>query len=324
MNEREYFRRVKFSDELKETIRPIFEFFEPFVDNEKENHYSDNNEIEHINKDDYDKKQIEEYYEMLRTKEILESVNRLKKEVLKIRKNPIIRKLVNSLHTNIFQFMTESRYRTKIKWKKLLVSYKNATRVFFQDPKILQRLQSDPDESPYNLILAIGLVNIEEDNIKVKDEIDEIDEIYNKNVPKNDVVFPVYGCSTNILKALLDSFPKIKILHLAGHTKKRKNGEVCLSLVDSILTFNKFSHWINKHNFQFSFYNCCSSDQFVTNTTNINSKKIILHRDEVNSMVAFNYSKNIYLSLSAGKTYDEAWNIAKINTNEKPLKYVFK
>lgn len=108
--EKETFRERLKRPELEEVILPIFDFFEPFIHQESkfiEN--EDENQPDEV---------VLKYYQMLVEQEIRESISILRKKVSS-KDNVVVRSFVLSLQQNTIQFLTNEKYRTRVKWKKI-------------------------------------------------------------------------------------------------------------------------------------------------------------------------------------------------------------
>ncbi|HFU3943037.1 TPA: hypothetical protein ACGO2T_001990 [Streptococcus suis] len=117
--EKETYRERLNSPEFEEVILPIFDFFEPFIHQElKFNESEDKN---------YSEESVLEYYKMLVEQNIRESISVLRKKVSS-EDYVAMRSFVLSLQQNTIQFLTNEKYRSKVKWKKILNSYINVSR----------------------------------------------------------------------------------------------------------------------------------------------------------------------------------------------------
>lgn len=199
-------------------------------------------------------------------------------------------------------------------------SYINVSRIFLENEKI-QLLQSGVPVEFEQIILAMSLIDSQEDNIKANDEIQNICDLFTNN--PNVIVVPIHGCSTDVFRTILDRFPILNIIHLAGHTDTKTNGEVLLSFVDSNMTFKKFSNWISNRRFHCSFLNCCSTAEFVSNLDSLYSDCSILHSGQVESTVAYEFAKHFYTVISRDGYCNLAWEVAIKNCTEEPLNYIY-
>ena len=308
--EKETFRERLKSPEFEAVILPIFDFFEPFIHQE-----SKFNESEDENDSD---ESVLKYYQMLVEQNIRESISVLRKKVSS-KDYVAMRSFVLSLQQNTVQFLTNEKYRTKVKWKKISNSYINVSRIFLENEK-LQLLQDGFPGAGQQVVLAMSLIDLQEDNIKANDEIQNICDLF-ANDP-NVIVFPIHGCSTDVFRTILDRFPVLNIIHLAGHTYTKPNGEILLSFVDSNMTFIKFSNWISNHRFYCSFLNCCSTLEFALYSRLQNSNFSIFHRGKVESSIAYEFSEHFYKVISSSGDFNHAWQLAVANCTEVPLNYV--
>ena len=309
--EKETFRERLKSPELEEVILPIFDFFEPFIHQESkfiEN--EDENQPDEV---------VSKYYQMLVEQEIRESISVLRKKVSS-KDNVVVRSFVLSLQQNTIQFLTNEKYRSRVKWKKILNSYINVSRIFLEKEKI-QLLQDGFPVEGQQIVLAMSLIDPQDDNIKANDEIQNICDLFTNN--PNVIVVPIHGCSTDVFRTILDRFPLLNIIHLAGHTYTKPNGEILLSFVDSKMTFIKFRNWISNHRFSCSFLNCCSSLEFTLGSSLQNSNFSILHSGQVVSSIAYDFAEHFYTVISSDGDCNLAWEVAIENCTEEPLNYIY-
>ncbi|QTU82555.1 hypothetical protein J7S27_04375 [Carnobacteriaceae bacterium zg-C25] len=309
--EKETYRERLNSPEFEEVILPIFDFFEPFIHQElKFNESEDKNYLE---------ESVLEYYQMLVEQNIRESISVLRKKVSS-EDYVAMRSFVLSLQQNTIQFLTNEKYRSRVKWKKILNSYINVSRIFLEKEKI-QLLQDGFPVEGQQIVLAMSLIDPQDDNIKANDEIQNICDLFTNN--PNVIVVPIHGCSTDVFRTILDRLPILNIIHLAGHTDTKTNGEVLLSFVDSNMTFKKFSNWISNRRFRCSFLNCCSTAEFVSNLDSLYSDCSILHSGQVVSSIAFDFSEHFYTVISSGGDFNAAWQAAVKNCTESPFNYLY-
>ncbi|MCK3881661.1 hypothetical protein HCC13_04655 [Streptococcus suis] len=309
--EKETYRERLNSPDFEEVILPVFDFFEPFIHQElKFNESEDKN---------YSEESVLEYYQMLVEQNIRESISVLRKKVSS-EDYVAMRSFVLSLQQNTIQFLTNEKYRSRVKWKKILNSYINVSRIFLEKEKI-QLLQDGFPVEGQQIVLAMSLIDLQDDNIKANDEIQNICNLF-KNDP-NVIVVPIHGCSTDVFRTILDRFPLLNIIHLAGHTYTKPNGEILLTFVDSNMTFIKFRNWISNHRFSCSFLNCCSSLEFALGSRLQNSNFSILHRGQVVSSIAYDFSEHFYTVISSGGDFNGAWQAAVKNCTESPFNYLY-
>ena len=301
--EKETYRQRLKSSEFEEVITPIFDFFEPFI-NQKSKFKENINE-------NYNDEEILYYYNKLIEKNIGVSISALRKKV-STEKYVAMRSFVLSLQRNTTQFLSNKKYRSRVKWKKILNSYINVSRFVLENEKI-QRLRDGFPDVGQQLVVAMSLIDLKEDDIKANDEIQKICDLFKDN--PNVIVVPIHG-------TILDRFPTLSMIHLAGHTYQNSRGQVLLRFVDSNMTFVRFSNFISNYSFHCSFLNCCSTSEFVSDSYLLNSEHYILHRGKVSSTVAYDFAQNFYTVISSGGVLDHAWNLAVLNCNENPLNYL--
>ncbi|HEM5964280.1 TPA: hypothetical protein U2B31_002007 [Streptococcus suis] len=306
--EEDIFRRKLKNPAIEETIMPIFDFFEQYIDSK-----SNSQENEKVYSDD----EILTIYEMLVEQKILDKISSLRSKISSD-SYTVAKSFVLSFQQNTSQFVASEKFRSRVKWKKILNSYVNVSRILLEGEK-LQSLLAGLHENQ-RLILAMSLIDPQDDKIKADAEIQRICELFESD--PDIIVIPIHGCTTNVFKTILEKIPRINMLHLAGHTCTNSRGEVLMSFVDSNMTFGKYSNWISSHIFEVSFYNCCSTLEFVRNHYSLNSMRKILHSGKVGSQVAYNFSEDFYSSISAGQDFNMAWSTASGNCNESPMNYL--
>ena len=308
--EKETYRQRLKSSEFEEVITPIFDFFEPFINQEPKFKESVN--------ENYNDEEILNYYNMLIEQNIEVRISALRKKV-STEKYVAMRSFVLSLQQNTTQFLSNEKYRSRVKWKKILNSYINVSRFVLEYEKIQLLWDGFPDVSQ-QLVVAMSLIDLKEDDIKANDEIEKICDLFKDN--PNVIVVPIHGCSTDVFRTILDRFPTLSMIHLAGHTCQNSRGQVLLSFVDSNMTFMRFCNFISNYSFHCSFLNCCSTSEFVSDSYLLNSEHYILHRGEVSSTVAYDFAQNFYTVISSGGDLDYAWDLAVSNCNENPMNYL--
>ncbi|MGH1977575.1 hypothetical protein [Rothia sp. L_38] len=229
-----------------------------------------------------------------------------------------MRSFVLSLHQNTIQFLTNEKCRSRVKWKKLLNSYIDVSR-FFRKRKI-QLLQDGFPVEGQQIVLAMRLIDPQDDNIKADDKIQNICNLF-MNDPTI-IVVPIHGCSTDVFRTILDRFPLLNIIRLVGHIYTKPNGEILLSFVDSNMIFIKFRNWISNHRFSCSFLNCRSSLEFALGSPLQKSNFSILHSGQVVSSIAYDFSEHFYTVISSGGDFKGAWQAAVKNCTESPFNYL--
>lgn len=306
--------------ELKETVTPIFRFFEPNV-NKKLNKPSDN-EMETTFDDLHDEKQDESYLFEYRKKmidnKINEKISSLRKQV-RTKNYDVLESLVISLQTNTNQFMMKDKYITSKKMKKILYSYINMTRIMPNIEK-LEAIRKGADKIT-KVLLGLSLVDINNDTIRANDEVDSITKIMQNNLYY--VVLPMHGCTVTIFETILKKFPNIDIIHVTGHgiiTKK----DIQLKFVGNTVKYSGFKNLTKKHQFSLAFLNCCYTLEFTGGFKISNTSYSILHEDKVYVQASYSFAENFYTMFNYNQHIVKSWDCAVQNCNENPLKYTLK
>lgn len=297
MSEEKYFSYFK-DKELKSAIKPLYDFFETYIS-------KDDSETE-------DKKQkegeLEQYVTALEKSDILNHVlklRRLTKQYL------TLQPFILSLQINIQQFRSKNRERSLVKWKKILLSYINVSRILLNVDDIEKILSN---VSSKKLIVALGTIDIKKDNIKVNEEIEKVWDTFKDS--DNYTVLAIFGCTINIFSIVLKMFPRISILHLAGHGLKQQNtGEISLPFVNSDIKFNKFNDYISRHQFMLVFLNACYSLKFSNNGKITQSVYSILHKGQIGPNTAVDFSYHFYSYFEYSNNIQKSFSNAKNGSN---------
>ena len=231
----------------------------------------------------------------------------------------ILRSYCNSLYTNIRNFIKEDNDEKQIKiWRVLLLSYINLSRLIVDDDKI-QRFLLQPNNSQ-KIILCVSTIKLDEDDIKVNEEIAHIQELINEHPNTSYLVLPIHGCSFDQFKNRIKSY-RITHVHIAGHTINSKTIKIQFS--DSGVKFSTFHKYVNEYNrhFEVLFLNCCSTYEYIERTPFPFSDISICHETEVNGITAYDASHAFYTNLFNDIPAEESWNAVR-NSIEDNLYHI--
>lgn len=299
MQEQEYIRLIE-NNILKEHIMPIYNAFEKYIENE------------------IDYSSISVFNEVLTIVQN-ESLGFHLSEIRKVsskEKSSIMKTYVASMQRNIADYKKVSNSSISVrtgKLKKLLCSYINVSRYVIDYEKLEQIISAGPRNGE-KIILAIGLVSIEDDDIKVNDEINYmVDSVRNS---ANYFVIPIYGCSTNVFSRILQKV-NADIVHIAGHGIAFGRKKV-ICFTDSNMTYSKLCEKIASRK-DLIFLNCCNTYEFVNNTSIPIATKTIVHEREVDAYIALQFSRSFYEHLWISGDVNQSWNVAR--NVENPLLY---
>ncbi len=214
-----------------------------------------------------------------------------------------------SLFENVRQFIdmrnTGDFDKLIQKWKKVLLSYINLSRLIVDDHKI-QRALSIQDAS-INIILCISTIHIENDDVKVNKEVANIQDTINQNPNEAFLVIPIHGCSFEMFEKQIQRY-NITHIHIAGHSSASK-----IEFSDNGVTYKKLRNHIEKLNrhFKLLFLNCCFTFEYLNELPFLYSDKSICHEAELNGTTAYDVSHIFYTNLFQGSSIDEAWSMVQ-------------
>lgn len=224
-----------------------------------------------------------------------------------------------SLFQNVQQFIrmvnSEDFNKLKQKWKKVLLSYINLSRLIVDDDKI-QRALSDQDAT-IKIILCVSTIHIENDDVRVNKEVANIQDIINQNPNDAFLVIPIHGCSFEMFENQIKRY-NITHIHIAGHSSTSK-----IEFSDNGVTYKKLQNHIEKLNrhFELLFLNCCFSFEYIKELPFPYSDKSICHETELNGTTAYDASDIFYTHMFQGNSIDEAWTMVQ-NSIEDNLYHV--
>lgn len=286
MTENEYYNLLE-GNKFKDNMIHIFNFFEPYCDAYKEMNINELNEV----RQNMRKKNINIYVKDLGGDFHKNSVS-------------IMKPYINSLSQNVNHFMgNKTNNITNVKWKKILYSYINVSRAIIDIEEINLLIQNNCPKGE-QLVFAGALVKIEEDDIKVNDEIDKM--VITLKDSEKYFVFPSHGCSTDVFKSLMKKY-RFDIIHLAGHCGKGKNGRRFISFSDSNMLYATLCKEIKK-GMQLVFLNCCSTYEYVNKCCIPNANRSIVHKNEVVGKLALKASIYFYTCLNKSQNIDTSWD----------------
>ena len=299
MKETEYIELLS-DNKLKEHIVPLFMLLEKYVEYKTE--YS----IDLLN----------EVNALLNNDEIQIHISSIIKEA-KNDKSGILGTYAHSLQRNVIGYIKMENSEPSVrrrKLAKLLLSYINVTR-YIIDYNTIEELINRGPQNGEKLVLALGLVKIDEDDIKVNTEIDHIVELSRQNPMY--FVIPIYGCSTNVFATINEKI-HADIIHIAGHGAKCSNGKTVICFTDANMTFDRLCSKIQPRQ-TIIFLNCCNTYEFVRESPISISDNSIVHAGSVSASIALNFSDNFYATFLQTDNLNTAWDAAK--SVEMPLKY---
>lgn len=287
-----------FTDE----IMPIFDFFESHLyDDKLSNLDSFISIIDSLNRVD-----------------IKKSISFLRKKLFNNIRGLLLTYCV-SLFQNVQQFEkmrnTADVDKLKQKWKKVLLSYINLSRLIVDDNKI-QRSLLQQDNS-IKIILCLGTIQIENDDVRVNKEIANIQEIINQSPNDTYLVIPIHGCSFQQFEKQIQRY-NITHIHIAGHSSEEK-----IEFSDNGVTYKRFLNHIKKldRHFELLFLNCCFTYEYLDMQPFPYSDKTICHETELNGTTAYDASDIFYTHLFQGSQIDGAWTMVQ-NSIEDNLYHV--
>lgn len=304
MLEKDYISKIK-DEKIKKPMLKISNFFEPYIGND----HDDKSKIF------FEKNNIDEYYQRLEKNNIKQEISSLRKEVSQ-KEYSVLNSFVLSLQRNTNQFIKDEKYRTSRKIKKMIYSYLNVSRMT-QNLEEIEAVRKG-DDVDTKVILSLSLVNLEEDNIKANEEVDNISQIMESNT--NYVVLPIQGCTTTLFITIFKKFSHIDIIHIAGHTDNSRRN-VMLKFVDSNMGFEAFKRATHSHQFSLAVLNCCSTFEFALGNKIPNASTCILHQDLVLRDVAYNFMECFFQTFEHTEDVHPSWEYAVQNSNENPLRY---
>ena len=299
MREIEYIELIA-DNKFKEHIMPIFQKLEKYLDVKTE----------------FSVDLLDEIRALLNDYELRGHISAIIKEA-KADKSQILGTYALSLQSNVTGYIkmenSEQNVRRK-KLAKLLLSYINVTR-YIVDYNTIEELINRGPQNGEKLVLALGLVNIDEDDIKVNTEIDRIVELSRLN--DNFFVIPIYGCSTNVFAKITQQIHS-SIIHMAGHGIHTNKGRTAICFVDSHMSFSRLCEKIATRK-ELIFLNCCNTYEYIEMSPIPVSDHALVHEGDVRSNVAYSFCESFYSTLWQTDNLNAAWDAAK--TTEEPLKY---
>lgn len=303
MNRAEYLNRL-IDNIFEQDIMPIFDFFEPHLSEPK---IADHAQILTIRANMIDQG-------------IKNIVSCLNKNLYSTHRG-VLRSYCNSLFTNVRQFenMDYTTEPEKIvqKWKVLLLSYINLSRLIIDDEKI-QRFFEQPDDFQ-NIILCLSTIKLEEDDIRANQEIVEIQETINQNPNDTYLVLPFHGCSFDRFKNQMKKYnTNITHVHIAGHATTSQ-----VRFSDSGVKYETLCKHIEQHNchFRLLFLNCCFTYEYLKQTAFPHAQTSICHETSLISETAIDASRIFYGSLVENNSIDDSWAMVQ-NSIEDDLYHV--
>lgn len=288
MTREEYEERLD-GNTFKDDILPIFDFFEIHLDDEK--------------KPDLD--YIINRKNSITRLEISNTISNLLHN-LYIHKREILISYCWSLLRNVQQFEKmdndENVENRIIKWKKCLLSYINLSRVIIDEAKIEECL-AKPTVSQ-KIVLCVSTIKLENDDIRVNEEIADIQETNNLTPNSDYLVLPIHGCSFDQFKTRLKK-NHITHIHIAGHANSSK-----LFFSDAPVKYDRFCNHIQQLNYQYEllFLNCCQTFEYLLNKAFPYSNESICHETDLDSTIAIDASQIFYTELFNGLSIKDSWN----------------
>ena len=299
MREIEYIELIA-DNKFKEHIMPIFQKLEKYLDDKTE----------------FSVDLLDEIRVLLNDYELRGHISAIIKEA-KADKSQILGTYAFSLQSNVTGYIkmenSEQNVRRK-KLAKLLLSYINVTR-YVIDYNTIEELINRGPQNGEKLVLALGLVKIDEDDIKVNTEIDRIVEL--SRLTNTYFVVPIYGCSTDVF-AKITQHIHASIIHMAGHGIHTKNGRTAICFVDANMSFSRLCEKIATRK-ELIFLNCCNTYEYIEMSPIPVAEHALVHEGEVLSNVAYSFCESFYSTLWQTDSLNAAWDAAK--TTEDPLKY---
>lgn len=198
MLEQEYVELLG-DNNLKCNIMPLFSILEKRIDNPI--NYENIEELNAIAKE-LDNEEIRKHLSIIR-------------KGTKKSGTSVLGSYVDSLQKNIKGYTKLKPDNKDRVWKlkKVLCSYLNVTRYIIHYKELENILKRGPEKGE-KIVLAIGLVDIKNDDIHVSDEINYL--VDSSKAISNYYVIPVHGCTTNIFMSINRKI-HADIIHLAGH-----------------------------------------------------------------------------------------------------------
>lgn len=299
MRETEYIELLA-DNKFKEHIIPIFDQLEKYVEPKTE----------------YSADSLNYISVLLNNDELRSHISAIIKTA-KTDKSKILSTYALSFQRNVTGYIkmenSEQNVRRK-KLAKLLLSYINVTR-YIVDYNTIEELINRGPQNGEKLVLALGLVNIDEDDIKVNTEIDRIVEL--SRLTDNFFVIPIYGCSTNVFAKITQQIHS-SIIHMAGHGIHTNKGRTAICFVDSHMSFSRLCEKIATRK-ELIFLNCCNTYEYIEMSPIPVSDHALVHEGDVRSNVAYSFCESFYSTLWQTDNLNAAWDAAK--TTEEPLKY---
>lgn len=299
MREIEYIELIA-DNKFKEHIMPIFQKLEIYLDDKTE----------------FSVDLLDEIRALLNDYELRGHISAIIKEA-KADKSQILGTYAYSLQRNVTGYIKMENSELNVRRKKLaklLLSYINVTR-YIIDYNTIEELINRGPQNGEKLVLALGLVKIDEDDIKVNTEIDHIVELSRQNPMY--FVIPIYGCSTNVF-ATINEKTHADIIHIAGHGANCSNGKTVICFTDANMTFDRLCKKIQPPQ-EIIFLNCCNTYEYVGKKPISIADSSIVHDGSVSASIALDFSDNFYTTFLQTGNLNTAWDAAK--SVETPLKY---
>ena len=285
MTKEEYLERLG-DNTFKDFIVPIFDFFEKYLDN-------DNTQApDHI----------DTIQNNMKTQEIRHKIALLLGKLYREKRRMLIY-FCWSLLTNVHQFEkmdneVDNDKRMK-KWKKCGYSYINLSRNLTYDLQIQEQLQKKPEHQ--KIVLCASMVILEEDDIRVNEEIDNI-QVHSKS--STYLVIAIHGCSFDQFKNRIRK-NHITHIHIAGHANDTQ-----LEFSDAPVRYKRFCNHIQQLNFhcELLFLNCCKTYEYLQKKSFPHSDNSICHEDDLIPTTALDASYIFYANLFSGLSINDSWN----------------
>ena len=298
MRKKDYIELLE-NSKLREHILPIYNLLEKY--------------IEPSAGFEYTPELLDEIRISLEDVELKKHITAIAKEA-KLSKNSVLPTLVRSLQLNIAGYAkmdTERVASRKIKLAKILRSYINVTRNIIGYDALQEIIQSGA-QNGQKIVLAIAMLNVEDDDIKVNDEIDRIVELSGNNLDDHYFVIPIHGCTTNVFTTISERI-FADIIHICGHVDRPVPNRYVLEFSDANMSYAKFCEKINLFpgahtDRELIFLNCCYSYEYINADTIAGSRCTIAHKGPVGRNIAYDTSELFYGRYFVSPNLQYAWN----------------
>jgi hypothetical protein len=305
MLEKDYISKIK-DEKIKETMLPIFKFFEPYIDNG----------YDRKSKKSLEKNFIDEYSHGLKNNNIKQQISSLRKQVSQ-KESPLLDSFIRSLQKNTSDFISNDKYRNPDKLEKIEYSYLRLSRALPYIDGVEEVIKRQDINK--KVLLSLSLVDEEHDRVKANKEVERISQLMEGN--SNYVVLPIHGCTKKLFEKIFEEISQIDIIHIAGHAGG-SNGNIMLEFVDGNMGFKGFYSATQHHQFSLAFLNCCFTFEFTNCSKMPNASACILHREAVQGDVAYNFVEYFFQVFSINEEIRTSWKFAIYNSNENPRKYL--